>query len=58
LGASGFPDLEYSSSIGLPVQRLLSTFSTFFGPFTSSCLLGMVPPSQPILKPKSVPCDL
>lgn len=24
------------------------TFSTFLGPFTSSCLLGMVPPSQPI----------
>lgn len=29
------------------------TFSTFFGPFTSSCLLGMVPPSQPIPKPES-----
>lgn len=36
-----------------PTGPLSLTFSTFFGPFTSSCLLGIVPPSQPIASQES-----
>lgn len=38
----------------VPTRPTWLTFSTFFGPFTSSCLLGIVPPSQPIAGQESV----
>ena len=42
------PSLPGDPTPPAPTGPTSLTFSTFFGPFTSSCLLGMVPPSQPI----------
>lgn len=58
--ASGTPlaPRPHPHSLGTPLRRVPTgptslTFSTFFGPFTSSCLLGIVPPSQPIANQES-----
>lgn len=48
--ANSKPSISAGRHCSSRAPQFALTFSTFFGPFTSSCLLGIVPPSQPIPK--------